>query len=391
MDEERFQQMEKRLNEQAEATRAMNETLNKFLAVMANQEVARNIAPPPPVSLPPVTTPLKVSHPSRVNLGAPSNFDGDRAQGHVFLTSCELYIALSQLDFIKDQVRIHWALSYFKGRHAANFAERIIQQEMRTGKMCFASWDEFREEFTAAFCPENEATTTLMRLESDRYFQGKRNIKAYIDEFKDLVDLSGYTDPIAIVLKFHCGLNLTTQDRTAESGMDRPQDRDFDGWFKAARHLDLNRLANEAFHYASRRPLTQSAPTPTTHSTPLCTLFSFLRSHPLTAVTPAVMHTPSCALPPGVPMDVDPTRTLKPLTQTCYHCGQTGHTSRECDLHHDVCHMTLDEEDEFIQRIMANHDAAVAATAESTTYTATSEGKLVEREVEDTDFVRSSG
>jgi hypothetical protein len=24
--------------------------------------------------------------------------------------------------------------------------------------MCFASWDEFREEFTAAFCPENEAT-----------------------------------------------------------------------------------------------------------------------------------------------------------------------------------------------------------------------------------------
>jgi hypothetical protein len=40
IDEERFQQMEKRLNEQAEATRAMNETLNKFLAVMANQEAA---------------------------------------------------------------------------------------------------------------------------------------------------------------------------------------------------------------------------------------------------------------------------------------------------------------------------------------------------------------
>jgi hypothetical protein len=58
MDEEWFQQMEKRLNEQAEATRAMNETLNKFLAVMANQEAARNIAPPPPVSSPRVTTPL---------------------------------------------------------------------------------------------------------------------------------------------------------------------------------------------------------------------------------------------------------------------------------------------------------------------------------------------
>jgi hypothetical protein len=130
MDEERFQQMEKRLNEQAEATRAMNETLNKFLAVMANQEVARNIAPPPPASPPPVTTPLKVSHPSRVNPGAPNNFDGDRAQGHAFLTSCELYISLSQSDFIEDQVRIHWALSYFKGGRAVNFAECIIRQEM---------------------------------------------------------------------------------------------------------------------------------------------------------------------------------------------------------------------------------------------------------------------
>jgi hypothetical protein len=55
---------------------------------------------------------------------------------------------------------------------------------MRSGKMCFASWEEFRDEFMAAFCPGNEVTTALMRLESDRYFQGKRNVEAYIDEFK---------------------------------------------------------------------------------------------------------------------------------------------------------------------------------------------------------------
>jgi hypothetical protein len=117
--------------------------------------------------------------------------------------------------------------------------------------MCFTSWDEFREEFTAAFCPENEATTALMRLESDRYFQGKWNVEAYIDEFKDLVDLSGYMDPIAIVLKFRRGLNSTTQDSIAVCGMDRPQDRDFDGWLRAVRRLDLNYLTNDAFHYAS--------------------------------------------------------------------------------------------------------------------------------------------
>jgi hypothetical protein len=52
--------------------------------------------------------------------------------------------------------------------------------------------------------------------------------------------------------------------------------------------------------------------------------------------------------------------------------------------------MTLDEQDKFIQHIMANRDAAVAAAAESTTQTSTSEGTLVEREVDDTDPTRSS-
>jgi hypothetical protein len=257
--------------------------------------------------------------------------------------------------------------------------------------MCFTSWDEFREEFTMVFCPENETTTALMRLESDHYFQGKQNIEVYIEEFKNLVDLSGYTDPIAIVLKFCRGLNPTTQDRIAESGTDRPQDQDFNGWFKAARRLDLNRLANEAFHYASQRPLTHSTPALTTHSVPQCTPFSFLHSHPPTAVTPAAMHTPSRTLPPGIPMDVYHTRTLKPLTQTCYRCGKTGHIRKECDLQHDIRHMTLDEQDEFIQDIMANRDAAMAAVAGSTTHTGSSEGTLVDREVDDADFIRSSG
>jgi hypothetical protein len=47
MDEERFQQMEKRLNEQAEAIRAMNETLRKFLAVMGEPRGGKKRHTPP--------------------------------------------------------------------------------------------------------------------------------------------------------------------------------------------------------------------------------------------------------------------------------------------------------------------------------------------------------
>jgi hypothetical protein len=53
--------------------------------------------------------------------------------------------------------------------------------------------------------------------------------------------------------------------------------------------------------------------------------------------------------------------------------------------------MMLDEEDRFIQQIMANRDTAMAAAEAWTTQTSTSEGTVVEREVDDTDFVRSSG
>jgi hypothetical protein len=137
----------------------MIKTLNKFIAIMGNQEVARNIAPPPLVSPPLVTTTLQASQPSRVKPGIPSNFDGDRVQGCAFLTSCELTAS----DFIdEEQVHIHWALLYFKGRCVASFAERILWQELRSGKICFASWSNFTEEFTSMFYPENKATTALM-------------------------------------------------------------------------------------------------------------------------------------------------------------------------------------------------------------------------------------
>jgi hypothetical protein len=51
----------------------------------------------------------------------------------------------------------------------------------------------------------------------------------------------------------------------------------------------------------------------------------------------------------------------------------------------------LDEQDEFIQQVMANCNIAMVATAESTTLIGTSEGTLVKREVDNSDFVRSSG
>jgi hypothetical protein len=70
------------------------------------------------------------------------------------------------------------------------------------GGPSYETWADFEAEFWLTFCPKNEATTSLMRLESERYFQGRQTVDMYIDECSDLIDLSGYSDPLAIIITF---------------------------------------------------------------------------------------------------------------------------------------------------------------------------------------------
>jgi hypothetical protein len=178
--------------------------------------------------------------------GVPQNFDGDCQGGRSFLTSCPLYISLSINDFADEQAQIHWALSYFKSGCTATFADRTLRAEAKSGGLSYATWADFEAEFRSTFCVENEATTSLMQLELERYFQGRWTVDMYVDEFSDLINLSGHSDPLAIMIKFRRGLNASTQDRIAESGTDRPVDNDPDGWYKAVCRFNLNQLANEA-------------------------------------------------------------------------------------------------------------------------------------------------
>src|SRR3981189_2860835 len=127
----------------------------------------------------------------------------------------------------------------------------------------------------------------------------------YVDEFSDLIDLSGYSDPLAIVIKVRRGLNASTQDRIAELGTDRPADNDPDGWYRAARRFNLNRLAKEVFHASS----TKRSP-PALHAPDGRTTYVFPRtSAPTQYVKPAHTSAPPPFRPtapphPGLPLDI---------------------------------------------------------------------------------------
>jgi hypothetical protein len=97
--------------------------------------------PPSPLnSLPPpvATTRRNVLHSSQmgsvlyslqIKPAVPNSFDGDRARGHTFITSCELYLLLTGSDSLDDQTCMHWTLFHFKSGYAATFAGKARDKE----------------------------------------------------------------------------------------------------------------------------------------------------------------------------------------------------------------------------------------------------------------------
>jgi hypothetical protein len=146
--------------------------------------------------------------------GVPADFDGNRHKGCPFLNSCILYISLCKAEFKNDQAKILWILSYMKEGRAASFADHVLRFELDNPcKPRFADLKAFLEAFVDSFCLANEAMNTILCLKSDRYFQCSRNI----DEFKDLIEHSGYTDDLTIIVKFRKGLSPVIQDKITDS------------------------------------------------------------------------------------------------------------------------------------------------------------------------------
>ena len=201
---------------------ALNTTLQLVAAMTANQNALPHTQPPlPTASAKPPKLDLKPS--------PPPNFDGDRHKGKGFINACQAYFRLRPDQFLDEQ----WEAT------PANI-----------GSSHFVDWDDFRSRFRTEFFPLHSDAAATNKLEGTTYFQGKRTVDDYLDDFRDLISESGYSDLKTIVVKFRRGLNPTIADAVATMSSGRPDDLDPDAWYEAAIRIDQNQAANTAFHSA---------------------------------------------------------------------------------------------------------------------------------------------
>jgi hypothetical protein len=261
-----------------------------------------------------------------------------------------------------------------KSGRAATFANCTLRAETRTGRPRYRNWEEFIEAMETHFCPENETTHALMRLESSRYFQGRRTVDVYIDEFEELIDIAGCSDPISTVLKFRRGLNTVIQDKIAESE-NRPDDADPSAWYEAARRLDQNRLTNEAFHQGDSRKATPATYSGHYRSPGNPGVISHAPTNP-----PATMASKMRLAPSG-----DGKRPI-----TCFRCGKSGHMGPTCPHSFDIRYMTMDERQSWLEELLAASDT-VSSGQTTPALTETSGETENAEETPEEDFVTSSG
>lgn len=215
--------------------------------------------------------------------------------GKAFLTSCRIFIRLCPEAFQDEATKVVWAMSYMNRGRASKWVSRMLDQEALLGQLQFQDWMDFEDEFKKNFTPINSEAGAVNVLEGTTYFQGNRSVDDYLDQFRDLIHDSGYTDPKTKVVKFRRGLSHGISTALASVIIGRPSDKDPEQWFQLAVQIDQNRAADEAFYASS--PLT-----------------------PIVAAQASYIPTSMSLEPPSIVPSTHLANSFQPTSDACSRC-----------------------------------------------------------------------
>ena len=198
----RLAEIEAKLADQQTQNAQMLAALNNTLRLL--NTITQNQSSPLPTA---ASLPLVPAAKTKTNLkpSPPPNFDGDHHKGRGFLNACQAYFRLRPDNFPDEQTKIQWAMTYMNQGRAQKWANRVYHWEAiptNAGSSHFVDWDDFRSRFRAEFFPLHSDAVATNKLEGTTYFQGRRSVDDYLDDFRDLISESGYSDLKTIVVKF---------------------------------------------------------------------------------------------------------------------------------------------------------------------------------------------
>jgi len=131
-----------------------------------NQQTTLPQTRPAPTTIPQAKIDLKPS--------PPPNFDGDRHRGKGFINACQAYFLLCPDQFLDEQTKIQWAMTYMNQGRAQKWANHVYHWEAipaNVGNPHFVDWDDFRSRFRTEFFPLHSDAVATNKLEGTSYFQ----------------------------------------------------------------------------------------------------------------------------------------------------------------------------------------------------------------------------
>ena len=195
----RLTELKTKLASQEENNRQMLTALNTILQLVAAMTANQNALPH--------TQPTTFTNPRKLNLkpSPPPNFDGDKQKEKDIVNACQAYFCIRLDQFPDKQTKIQWEMTYVNQGRAQKWVNRVYHWEAtpaNVGSPHFVNWDNFRSRFQTEFFPLYSDVVATKKLEGTTYFQGRQMVDDYLDNFRDLISESGYSDPKTIVVKF---------------------------------------------------------------------------------------------------------------------------------------------------------------------------------------------